>query len=56
MVCVHRERKITIFVDPDAEKKYLMLEELGCVLRELSALPGMYQTVGICVGMAPACL
>ena len=38
----HRENQITIFVDPDAEEKYLMLEELGWVLRELSALPGMY--------------
>ena len=39
---VHRENQITMFVDPNAEGKYLMLEELGWVLRELSTLPGMY--------------
>ena len=39
---VHRGKQITIFVDPDAEKKYLMLEELGCVLRKLSVLPSTY--------------
>ena len=32
-----------MFVDPDAKLKYLMLKELGWVLRELSGeLRGMY--------------
>ena len=41
-MCIQIDR-ITVFMDPNAEKKYLMLEELGCVLRQLnSELPGMY--------------
>lgn len=33
---LHRERRITVFEDPDAERKYLMLDELGQVLKHLS--------------------
>ena len=41
VMCVHRE-KISVFVDHDAEEKYLKLEELGSVL---SALPGGYSVL-----------